>query len=142
MRWFYGSFLIGLSIRANGAKRKEVAKDTGFSISHITQMTFSYQTKGIEAITSPSYGGNHRNMSFEDEEKLLEPFIKKAEEGTIVEVSEILSAYEEKLGRTFEKSRSRIYYVLHRHNWRKVMPRNQHPKKASDEVIEASKKLT
>ena len=35
---------------------------------------------------------------------------------------------------------SQIYYVLHRHGWRKVMPRSRHPKKASEEVIETSKK--
>ena len=31
--------------------------------------------------------------------------------------------------------------LLERHNWRKVMPRSRHPKKASDEAIEASKKI-
>jgi hypothetical protein len=31
---------------------------------------------------------------------------------------------------------------LKRHGWRKVKPRPRHPGKASDEVIEASKKLT
>ncbi|MDE7249890.1 MAG: winged helix-turn-helix domain-containing protein, partial [Lachnospiraceae bacterium] len=33
-----------------------------------------------------------------------------------------------------------IYCVLKRHGWRKVMPRSRHPKKASEEVIETSKK--
>ena len=31
--------------------------------------------------------------------------------------------------------------VLERHGWRKVMPRSKHPQKASDEAIEASKKI-
>ncbi len=31
--------------------------------------------------------------------------------------------------------------VLKRKGWRKVMPRSKHPKKASPEAIEASKKL-
>lgn len=131
-----------LLLRAQCVKRKEIVKITGFSISHITQLTYLYKTKGIKAITNPSYGGNNRNMSFEEESRLLEAFIKEAKEGKIVEVSEILHAYEKKLGRTFEKSHSQIYDVLHRHNWRKVMPRSQHPNKASDEVINTSKKLT
>ena len=47
--------------------------------------------------------------------------------------------YEEKVGHTI--GGSQIYRVLHRNNWRKVMPRSKHPKKAGDEAIEASKKL-
>jgi len=39
-------------------------------------------------------------------------------------------------------SSGQIYRVLHRHDWRKVMPRSRHPKKASEEVIATSKKLT
>ncbi len=31
-------------------------------------------------------------------------------------------------------------HVLHRHGWRKVMPRSRRPKKAGDEEIAASKK--
>ena len=131
-----------LLLRAQGAKRKEIVNITGFSISHITELTKLYQTKGIKAITHPRYGGNHRNMSYEEESKLLKPFIKASEAGQIVEVRKILCAYEKKLGRTFEKDRSRIYRVLKRHEWRKVMPRSQHPNKASDEVIDTSKKLT
>ncbi len=56
-----------------------------------------------------------------------------------VEVSEIKKEYDKAVVRD---TGTQIYNVLHRHNWRKVMPRSQHPKKAIDEAIEASKKLT
>ena len=36
----------------------------------------------------------------------------------------------------------RTPYVLHRQGWRKIMPRSRHPKKADEEVIATSKKLT
>jgi len=36
---------------------------------------------------------------------------------------------------------AQVYRVLHRHGWRKVMPRSKYPKKASEEVIETSKKI-
>ena len=81
-------------------------------------------------------------MSIAEEEALLEPFKKAAEVGQIVEVSEIKRAYEEAIGRSLENNHGQIYNVLHRHGWRKVMPRSKHPKKASQEEIEASKKLT
>lgn len=85
-------------------------------------------------------GGRHReNMSFEDESKLLEEFKAKAEKGQVIEVSEIRAAYDKALGRKTHPMQ--IYQVLHRHGWRKVMPRSKHPQKVSDEAIKASKKL-
>ena len=134
--------LEALLLRANGVNRAEVAKKTGYCEQRITILTSKYQQEGLSAIVENHYGGNHRNMSFEEESALLQPFTQAAEEGRVVEVIDILKAYEEKLGRSCEKDHGRIYRVLERHGWRKVMPRSRHPKKASDEVIEASKKLT
>ncbi len=79
-------------------------------------------------------------MSVEEEAKLLEPFRQRASQGQLVEISEIKAVYEKAVGHTI--GGTQIYYVLRRHGWRKVMPRSKHPKKASDEAIEASKKLT
>ena len=94
---------------------------------------------GLEAISGNHYGGNHRNMSFEEEAEILAPYKAKAEKGELVEISEIQAAYHQAVGHSI--GTSQIYYVLHRHGWRKVMPRSRHPKKASEEVIETSKKL-
>jgi len=52
--------------------------------------------------------------------------MEKAEAGQIAEVS-----YEEKVGHSIHSGQ--IYYVLKRHNWRKVKPRSRHPQKASPE---------
>jgi len=133
--------LKALLLRAQGMKRTEVASQTEFAASYISELTAKYCNQGLSAIVENHCGGNHRNLSFAEEEALLEPFKKLAESGQIVEVSEILAAYETKLGRP-AGSNSQIYYVLARHGWRKVMPRSKHPNKASEEVIEASKKLT
>ena len=134
--------LKALLLRASGEKRSSVSEKTGFCEQYITMLTADYQQNGISAIVGNHYSGNHRNMSYEDESKLLQTFEQAAEEGQVVEVSDILRAYEERLGRSFEKDHGRIYRVLERHSWRKVMPRSRHPKKAPPEVIEASKKLT
>ncbi len=99
-----------------------------------------YRDGGIEAITGNHYGGNRRNMSAEKEAELLEPFCQRARQGQLIEISEIKAAYERAVGHRI--GGSQIYYVLRRHGWRKVMPRSKHPKEASDEAIEASKKLT
>ena len=79
-------------------------------------------------------------MSFEEEEKFLEQFINDADGGRITDVTVIKAAYDEKVGH--ETGRGQIYYVLHRHGWKKKMPRSKHPKSADREAVEASKKLT
>lgn len=134
--------LKALLLRANGEKCAEVAQKTGYAASYLSALASKYHKEGLEAITESHYGGNHRNMSFEEEAMLLQPFREAAAAGQIVETSAILKAYEEKLGRSCEKDHGRIYRVLERHKWRKVMPRSKHPKKASEEEIESSKKLT
>ena len=58
--------------------------------------------------------------------------------GHVVEISQIKAAYVEAVGHRI--GNGQIYCVLKRRGWRKVMPRSRHPKKASDEAIEASKK--
>ena len=128
-----------LELRAKGAKAKEVAKATGFHAAYVTQLVAKYRENGLDAISGNHYGGNHRNMSVE-EASILAPFKERAEKGELVEISEIAKAYQSAVEHPV--SRGQIYSVLHRHGWRKVMPRSKHPKKASDEEIAASKKLT
>lgn len=128
-----------LEMQAVGKKQKEIQEATGFSRSYINAIVKKYQEKGLSAIVETRYPGNRRNLSYEEEEALLEPFKAEAEAGHIVEISRIKAAYVEKVGHSI--GNGQIYYVLKRHGWRKVMPRSQHPQKASDEAIEASKKL-
>ena len=132
--------LRALLMRAKGKKLAEVAQATGYSFSNITKLVRMYREEGLAAIVENHYRGNHRNMSYEEESALLEPFQKEAEAGQIVEVSELKAAYQKAVGHSIGKGQ--IYKVLHRHGWRKVMPRSKHPKKASEEEIESSKKLT
>ncbi len=132
--------LKALELQASGKKAKEISAITGFHPAYISQLMAKYRDGGIEAITGNHYGGNRRNMSVEEEAELLEPFRQRASQGQLIEISEIKAAYEKAVGHTI--GGSQIYYVLRRHGWRKVMPRSKHPKRASDEVIEASKKLT
>ena len=85
------------------------------------------------------YTGHNRNMSYEEEQFILDQFDEKAEAGQIITVKEIKAAFDEKVGK--DTGRGYIYMLLARHKWRKIKPRPKHPKKASDEEIAASKKL-
>ena len=128
-----------LEMRAEGAKASEIAVATGFHENSVCRIVLKYRKGGIEAISGNHYGGNRRNMSVEKEAEILSPFKERAEKGELVTVSEMAQAYQAAVDHPV--SNTQIYCVLHRQGWRKVMPRNRHPKKASEEVIEASKKL-
>ena len=131
--------LKALELRAQGKSSEEIAEICGYHPAYITTLVAKYRAGGLNAITGSHYGGNRRNMSYAEEEELLAPFREQAEKGELVEVSAIEAAYQEAVGHSI--GTSQIYYVLHRHGWRKVMPRSKHPKKATEEVIETSKKL-
>lgn len=79
-------------------------------------------------------------MSIEEETAFLEPYHQAAEQGHVLDLREMEKAYAEKVG--YRIGSGQIYRVLGRHGWRKVMPRSRHPKKANEEVIAVSKKLT
>ena len=132
--------LKALELRAKGASAIDVAAATGFHTGSVTRLVAKYKNHGLEAISGNHYGGNHRNMSVEEEAAILAPFKERAEEGEMVEISEIARAYQDAVDHPV--SNGQIYFVLRRHGWRKVMPRSKHPKKASEEEIAASKKLT
>lgn len=124
-----------LELRCEGMTQKEIAEKTGFHRSHVSNLIKKYFEEGLGSISEKHYIGNRKNMSYEEEENLLAPFKEKANKGELIE-----AVYREAVGHSI--GTAQIYYVLHRHGWRKVMPRSRHPKKASEEVIETSKKLT
>ncbi|MFL0198640.1 winged helix-turn-helix domain-containing protein [Clostridium sp. WILCCON 0269] len=78
-------------------------------------------------------------MTPEEDKEFLEHFREQALAGEILEVSEIITAYSNKLNK--KVSKSIVYDLSHRNGWRKVMPRSKHPNKADDEAIEAYKKM-
>lgn len=132
--------LHALELRAKGHTGKEIAEITGYNSWYVSKLAAKYHAGGLEAITGSHYGGNRRNMSFEEEEAFLEQFVDDADGGRITDVSAIKAAYDEKVGH--KTGNGQIYYVLHRHGWGKKLPRSKHPKSADPEAVEASKKLT
>ena len=86
--------LKALELRAKGASSKDVAEATGFCSAYVSQLVAKYRHNGLEAISGNHYGGNHRNMSVEEEAAILAPFKARAEKGELVEISEIAKAYQ------------------------------------------------
>jgi transposase len=134
--------LKALLLYAEGEKCKKISEQTGFAATYIWELVAKYRDRGLSVVAGGKYGGNHRNVSVAEEETLLEPFRKAAAAGQLVSVSEIKKAYDASIRRSTDADHGIIYRLLARHGWRKIMPRSKHPNKASDEAIEASKKLT
>ena len=86
--------LKALELRVKGASSKDVAEATGFCSAYVSQLVAKYRHNGLEAISGNHYGGNHRNMSVEEEAAILAPFKARAEKGELVEISEIAKAYQ------------------------------------------------
>ena len=108
-------------------------------INSISEMCRRYREQGLEVFIANKYGGNHRSLKEEQEREILERFEKAAEAGQVVTAQEIKRAFDEVIGK--DTGRGYIYMLLERHGWRKAMPRSKHPKAASEEACEASKKL-
>ena len=100
-----------------------------------------YLSHGIDGLRDGRKGGNHRNASDREEREFMAQFEDAAKKGQIITVCEIASTYDKHFGKE-HKSKSTVYYLLHKMGWRKLMPRSKHPNKATDEEIESSKKLT
>ena len=129
-----------IKLHMEGKKQQEIADKLGYSREWVNKLIKQYYEKGLEEYSRHKYGGNHRAMSVEEEVEILSQFENEAEKGTLVVANSIKKAFDEKRGK--DTGRGYIYMLLKRHKARKVMPRSAHPKKSSDEAMEASKKLT
>ena len=132
--------LYAVQLRGEGLTNDEIAQKLDTSKKMVSQWVSAYiNNGGISALLPKKRIGMHRNLSIEEEKEFLSAYTKQAEAGQIVDLNELKAAYIEKVGHSI--GGSQIYRMLERHGWRKVMPRSKHPQKASDEAIEASKKL-
>jgi transposase len=66
-------------------------------------------------------------MSLEEEEKLMQELQHQANEGKILVAGQIRKIVEKRLGKSV--SDDYIWDLFKRHNWKKKLPRIEHPKK-------------
>jgi transposase len=87
-----------------------------------------YDHGGIKALKpKPSGGRQRQNMTLAEEKALLARFAKAAGAGEMLNIHDLKRAYEQAIGH--QTSNSTVYNLLHRHGWRKLMPRPFHPKR-------------
>jgi len=127
-------------LRYEGKKDDEIGEKLGYTRQHVSQLCAEFKKVGVAEYARHKYGGNNRSMTIEEEREILDTFAAKAANGEIITIRSIKAAFDKRIGK--DTGRGYIYMLLARHKWRRVMPRGQHPRKASEVEIEASKKLT
>ena len=121
-----------------GKKNKEIAEILDVYEKVVSKWINIFANQGIQGLMNKPKGRNHKNMTFEEEEEFLKQFEERAKKGELLSTNEIKQEYIKLVGHNIWHEQ--IYRVLRQHGYRKIMPGSRHPKKASDEEIEQSKK--
>lgn len=129
-----------LVLRYQGMSYNEIAKVTGYNSQYAQLLVCTYRKQGLSEYARKKQTGHCWNMSYEDEQRILDECAAEAAEGKILSAQNVRQKLEAFLGR--KASSNYAYDVMKRHGWRKVMPRSKHPKAASQEAQDGSKKLT
>jgi transposase len=127
-------------LRYEGKTYKEIGEKLDYTQTWVSKLCKAFKEQGAKEYARNKFGGNNQAVDKETEAAILSRFREEAESGRIVSASEIKKAFDEYRGK--DAGRGYIYELLERHKWRTVMPRGKHPKGASAEDIESSKKLT
>lgn len=138
--WQRQKWLVVYNALVDPRKAGEIAKHTGVSVGTVHKVVSQYNRKGTAALMTPGKGGRrHQYLTLEQEKAFLASFKEKAIKGEIATTAEIKLAYEQLVGQTVHKTT--IYRLLERHEWRKIVPRQSHPK-ANPQAQEAFKKTS
>src|SRR6201984_93320 len=116
------------ALRESGMAQPAIAAAMGVSLSTVNRAHMAYDHGGIKALKPrPNGGRKHENMTVAEEKALLARFAKTAGAGEMLNIHDLKAAYEKAIGHA--TSDSTVYNLLHRHGWRKLMPRPFHPKR-------------
>lgn len=117
---------------------EEIALHCGVGKVTVQHLISRYNRFGASAVETTGKGGRRREyLTLEQEKQFLAPFFEQAETGKIATVAQIQQAFEQLISHDVDDST--IYRLLHRHHWRKLMPRARHPH-ANQEAQEQFKK--
>ena len=123
-----------------GFSAEQIAELVGLQLQTIRNLHSAYLREGEVVLHDKGRGGRRQALlSQEAEDELIAAIEVEGKLGAIVEVHRVQQAYEAKVGRTVAKST--VYRLLHRHGWRKLAPRPQHPN-GNEARLEAFKKTS
>ena len=125
----YWQILLSVSFNPN-KKAEEYASFLGITKSKVYKVVELYNKEGSGFTENLNWGGRRSktsHMSFADEEKMMDNLKIKAKDGKILVAKHIRKVVETKVGKSV--SDDYIWDLFKRHNWKKKMPRPEHPKK-------------
>jgi transposase len=136
--WRIRRWMIIRHAMVNPAPAKDIAVRLGLSVFTVRDLIEAYNRHGPAALETPGKGQRqHAYLSIEEERTFLSPFLADSQAGHIAIARLIKKAFEDYIGHPV--ATSTIYRLLHRHHWRKVVPRPKNPR-SSKEAQEAFKK--
>jgi transposase len=104
----------------------------------IYKIVEQYNKSGVKGIKyAPRGGRKHSLLSLSEEVALLSAIEQKASKGLIKTAKEMRAVVEQKVGKPV--SDDYLWDLLHRHGWKKKMPRPHHPKRNLSEQQEFKK---
>jgi transposase len=125
-------------IQAHQLSAPAVAAALQVSSTAVHQWVSLYNHEGVEGIVPKGRGGRRRAyLTLEEEAALLGQLQGRAGQGLLITAKAVREQAQMRLGHPV--SEDYAYDVLHRHGWRKIAPRPQHPE-SDDEAQEAFKK--
>ena len=125
----YWQILLSISFNPN-KKAEEYAAFLGVTISKVYRTVELYNRKGSGFIDDIKWGGRRSQralLSLDDEKNMMEELKAKANNGEILIAKHIRKIIEDKVGSVV--SEDYIWDLFKRHNWKKKMPHQEHPKK-------------
>ncbi len=106
----------------------DAAKIVGLHPDSVKHIWALWHRGGTEAILGEKRGQVRAAARWtrEEERSFIDPFLKAAERGKLTTVKEIYNAQCAHVGKKLDPTVT--YRLLSRHGWRKVVPRQEHPK--------------
>jgi transposase len=138
--WRIRRWLVIRHALVDPAPAKDIACRLGLSGFTVRDLIEAYNRYGPDALETPGKGQRqHAYLSVNEERTLLATFLEQSQAGHIAVARMIKTAFENSLGHPV--ATSTIYRLLHRHQWRKVVPRPKNPQ-SSKETQDTFKKTS
>jgi transposase len=127
----YRRFQVVYLAAGKGLTNAEIAEITGYSVRRVGSWLRVFRRDGFSGLLAKPMGGRHgANLTVAEETTILMPFIESAKQGGVLVVHDIHHALNAYSGKDW--ALASVYELLHRHNWRKIVPRRSHPKRKND----------
>ena len=92
--------LQAVALRGEGKKNDEIGAITGYNPAYVSALVAIFCNEGIESLCSDKRkGGNHKNLTDEEEKAFLSRFEEAAKQGKVTDIAEIAAAYDELTGK-------------------------------------------